>query len=274
MDNRAMDGAPVAVRLTDRQADAAVGGRTSPPRRSGPTGGAKDSPIGPIPRHWSVVTLRALSHRAGRYGSPAAASEYRPDLPRYVRISDISSDGRLRHTNRASIAWHQADGFRLRPGDLLFARSGVTCGKTYLYDPRDGDCAHAGYLICFSLDTERCEPDFVARWTQSSFYRAWLIRTQRQAAQPNINAAEFGSLPVPLPPRSEQRRVTAALAALDRLVATHTALVSKLARTRLALLGALFRRGVTASGALGSGQPRVATSLGPLPRRFDIAAVE
>lgn len=113
----------------------------------------KNSPWGKIPKDWEIKILGQLARNNGEYGSGSAALEFTPDLPRYVRITDITDNGCLDPNSRASIDRKNAEGYYLQQEDLLFARSGATVGKTYLYDSADGECAHAGYVIKFSLNS-------------------------------------------------------------------------------------------------------------------------
>ena len=255
------------------------GRKRSPRQRAlGATDDGLASDLGPLPEDWAIRSLRELAASDGRYGSSAPARPYDADLPRYIRITDIDDDGALRSRSLASIAAEEAVPFRLSDGDLLFARSGATVGKTYLYDAGDGICAHAGYVIRFPLDRTRCDPAFVARWTRSSFYHRWVRATLRQAAQPNINAGEYGTLPVPIPPLREQRAIARTLVLADRVIRTTDRVVTKLELVLRGLVHELLTRGVTETGRLRDPavEPEifVDTPLGPLPRHFRVEPVE
>ena len=153
-----------------------------------------------------------------QYGAAASGRPYDPELPRYVRITDITDDGRLRNDEMASAEPSEATGYELKPGDLLFARSGATVGKTYLYRPENGPCVYAGYLIRFRPLRDSAIPEFLERCTHSLFYRRWVESMFRAGAQPNINAAEYSSLTIPLPPLAEQQAIAAALDGVDRAI--------------------------------------------------------
>ncbi len=170
-----------------------------------------------LPEGWTLTLLRDLAVNTGDYGSGAAARPYDPALPRYVRVTDILDNGRLSTDGVASISEEDARGYELEENDLLFARSG-SVGKTYLYRPSDGRCAHAGYVIKFKLDARRCEPRYVSHYVRSRSFWRWVGRTLRQGAQPNINAEEYAALLVPCPPIDEQRRIADALDTLDALI--------------------------------------------------------
>ena len=175
----------------------------------------KDVPgLGTIPADWKVVRLGEVCE-SPQYGASASGLPYDPELPRYVRITDITDDGRLRNDEMASAEPSETMGYELKPGDLLFARSGATVGKTYLYRPEDGPCVYAGYLIRFRPLRDSAFPGFLERCTRSLFYRRWVESMFRAGAQPNINAAEYSSLYIPLPSLAEQQAIASLLDGVD-----------------------------------------------------------
>ena len=149
-----------------------------------------------------------------QYGAAVAARPHDPSLPRYVRITDLTDDGRLRPDEIRSADPDEVMGFELHPGDLLFARSGATVGKTYLYHPKDGPCVFAGYLIRFQSYRDHADPRFLSLWTRSTAYEKWVASMFRAGAQPNINAAEYASMPIPIPSLREQRTIATAVNSL------------------------------------------------------------
>ena len=173
--------------------------------------------LGVVPACWEVVRLGEVCQRP-EYGAGASARPFDPALPRYVRITDITDDGRLRAGDARSADPSEVDGYELEPGDLLFARSGATVGKTYLHRQSDGPCVYAGYLIRFQALPDAALPEFLDLWTRSDFYRRWVASMLRAGAQPNINAAEYSSLPVALPPLEEQRVIADALERVDAAI--------------------------------------------------------
>jgi len=199
---------------------------------------------------WETRQLGTLAKNEGDYGSGAAALEFDINLPRYVRITDITDDGRLDPNSWASIRRGDAEGYYLSPNDLLFARSGATVGKTYLYNESEGECAYAGYVIKFSLDPDLCDPRFVAQWVRSNVYWSWVQRTLRQGAQPNINAQEYKSIELPYPPLDEQRCIAEILDTIDDAIQKTEAVIAKLKQMRDGLLHDLLTRGLDENGKL------------------------
>ncbi|MXY80347.1 MAG: hypothetical protein F4Y94_11880, partial [Chloroflexi bacterium] len=207
--------------------------------------------VGRVPSGWEVVRLGEVCERP-KYGAGAPARPFDAALPRYVRITDITDDGRLRPDDPRSADPTKVVGYELHAGDLLFARSG-SVGRTYLYRPEDGACVYAGYLIRFRALSDVVLPEFLELWTRSGFYRRWVASMLRAGAQPNINAAEYASLPVALPPLNEQHAIAAALdgvqAAITHGLDVRAALQSWKATTADALLTGRMRVGATREGS-------------------------
>lgn len=153
-------------------------------------------------KNFKHQTLNEVSVIRGEYGSGSSAGEYIEGQPRYVRITDIQDDGSLDKNSLASPRNEKnIDKYILKYGDLLFARTGATVGKTYKYNENDGYCIYAGYCIRFRLNLEICNPDYIFIYTKTDNYKKWVENKQRIVAQPNINAKEYGNdLKIPIPP--------------------------------------------------------------------------
>ncbi|MBW2109575.1 MAG: restriction endonuclease subunit S [Deltaproteobacteria bacterium] len=152
------------------------------------------------PKGWLTKPLGEVTIGNPQYGANASATEWTEGSPRYVRITDITDDGRLLKTGVVTLDLDNWAPYQLTTGDLLFARSGNTVGKTYLYHPQDGLCAYAGYLIRFKADQNQVLPWYLFALTQTGYYKSWVETRKRVAGQPNINGKEYASLQVPCPP--------------------------------------------------------------------------
>lgn len=158
------------------------------------------------PKDWPVKELGAVCPDKPQYGANAKAMPLEEGMPRYVRITDITDDGRLLASGIVTLDLEDWEQYRLQEGDVLFARSGNTVGKTYMYREIDGLCAYAGYLIRFRPDANEITPWYLFALTQTDYYRNWVELRKRVAGQPNINGKEYASLPIPCPPRALQDR--------------------------------------------------------------------
>jgi type I restriction enzyme S subunit len=72
------------------------------------------------------------------YGINAAAVDFTYQLPTYLRITDIDEDGNFSKTGRKCVDSPFSENYILKKGDLVFARTGASVGKTYLYNEIDG----------------------------------------------------------------------------------------------------------------------------------------
>ena len=167
----------------------------------------KKTEIGIIPSVWTLRPLADVCSKRGQYGANVAKRTFDPGGIRYVRITDIDDDGTLKD-ECVGIDDQDADGYLLRTGDILLARSG-TVGKSYLHRHTDYGMRHAfgSYLVRFRTIPEILNPFFLTEYLNTRTYWRWVARRQRVQAQPNINATEYGQLPVPCPPLNEQRRI-------------------------------------------------------------------
>lgn len=192
------------------------------------------------PREWPTAPLGALCTIVGEYGAAVPSAPLLDGGPRYVRITDIGADGYLTDgavgPAGAAKEWSR---YTLEPGDLLFARSGATVGKTYLHGPTEREHVFAGYLIRFRPDPRQVNPVFLFHFTRSSAYRKWVENKQRAVAQPNINAKQYGSeLMIPLPPLELQQDFATRI----RLVAKHRSALGGSSSALGALVSSLQHR--------------------------------
>jgi len=163
------------------------------------------------------------------YGINAPAVPFSDRLPTYLRITDIDEYGRVSSGTRVSVAHRLAHDFLLSSGDLVFARTGASVGKSYLYSPEDGELVFAGFLIRIRPDAGRLNPAFLAAYVQSGSYWQWVRVMSMRSGQPGINGNEYAQLPIPLPPIEEQTDIATLLADLDAELA---ALDARRAKTR------------------------------------------
>ena len=198
--------------------------------------------LGEIPAHWEVKKLKYLLIEPLKYGANEPAVYTDHNLPRYIRITDIREDGTLRDDSFRSIPEEIAKPYLLVGGDILFARSGATVGKTFQYDPSWGKAAYAGYLIRARLNECAVESDFVEYFTQSQGYTNWLLSNFIQATIQNVSAERYATLSIPFPLLLEQRAIAAFLdhetVKIDALIAKVQEAINHLKELRTAFISA------------------------------------
>lgn len=162
--------------------------------------------IGEIPMRWQVVPLKRLLVEPMQYGANEPAENDNKSWPRYIRITDIDENGNLKDETFRSLQPEKARDYLLAKGDILFARSGATVGKTYLYN-LDGQACFAGYLIRAKCNVNQLIPRYLYYYTQSGAYDNWKNSMFIKATIPNIGADKYSVLPIVVPTMSEQNRI-------------------------------------------------------------------
>lgn len=169
----------------------------------------KDSGIewmGNVPNHWNVQPLKRALLDKMMYGANESAESDNKEYPRYIRITDIAESGELKEETFKSLPPDKAQGYMLKKGDVLFARSGATVGKTFLYNLDEPAC-FAGYLIKAECDKELLSPAYLMYYTKSNGYDNWKNSVFAQATIQNIGADKYSLLPITLPSISEQQEI-------------------------------------------------------------------
>ena len=153
------------------------------------------------------------------YGSGAAATLYDGNI-RYVRITDIDEGG---HLGNDIVSPNTIDKkYILNEGDVLFARTGATVGKTYLYHESDGQCIYAGFLIRVVPNKELIRPSYLYYYTKSPQYKKFVISSMKVVAQPNINAKQYGDLEFEVPNLQVQDKIVEKLSLIESIIAKRT----------------------------------------------------
>jgi type I restriction enzyme S subunit len=166
--------------------------------------------IGEIPEHWEVRKLKHCLFSKLKYGANESGIGYNSELPRYVRITDFGYNGKLSEEKKLSLTWSQGKDYLLKDGDILFARSGATVGKSYQFKTSmsiEKNYAFAGYLIKAEVDEKIISSDYLYLYTNSNLFENWKSAIFIKATIENIGADKYSSLLVVIPPITEQREI-------------------------------------------------------------------
>ena len=169
------------------------------------------------------------------YGASVAAKEGNPQTDyRYIRITDIDDYGDL--NNDWKTAEMIENKYILKDGDVLFARSGATAGKTFLYRAEVGKAIYAGYLIKFTPREEMILPRYLIAFTHSATYLEWAKNIRGGTAQPNINAQQYSNLLIPVPTLDEQKKIVAEVVKYEAEIAKAKAVMDSAPARKQAIL--------------------------------------
>ncbi|GHU99399.1 restriction endonuclease S subunit [Spirochaetia bacterium] len=163
--------------------------------------------IGKMPKHWGIKRLKYILKTPLQYGANETGEDFDASLPRYIRITDISLDNELKNEDKLSLPINIAKPYLLHDGDILFARSGATVGKSFIYRKSYGESAFAGYLIRAVCDVSKYDPKYIYYITLSNGYEQWLQMVFTQATIQNIGANKYENLIVTSAPLKEQQNM-------------------------------------------------------------------
>ena len=186
---------------------------------------------------------RKLSEMCGtfEYGLNAAAKEF-DGKNKYIRITDIDDASReflLSDLSSPDICLDGMSKYLLSSGDIVFARTGASVGKTYIYRENDGIVYFAGFLIRAKVNQDN-DAEFVFQSTLSPSYEKYIRITSQRSGQPGVNAQEYGEYDLFAPSKEEQQRIGHFLRGIDSLITLHQRKYDKLQVLKKAMLEKMF----------------------------------
>jgi len=161
-----------------------------------------------VPSSWVWTTVNGIS-KSILYGvneSAKASGKYK-----LLRITDIQNNS----VNWDSVPYtdfdeNKANSYLLNDGDILFARTGATVGKSYLVQGLTEKAIYASYLIRVQT-YDVVLPQYVKFYFESGYYWEQIEQESVGVGQPNVNGTILGNLHIPIPPIHEQCRIVSEL---------------------------------------------------------------
>lgn len=158
-----------------------------------------------LPRGWIWTAVGEISKDI-HYGYTESSSEKQIG-PKFLRITDIQNNS----VNWESVPYCKIEEFEkekylLKEGDLVFARTGATVGKSFLIRGNIPETVFASYLIRIILD-KNIDRFFISNFFQSIYYWSQIHKGKIGIGQPNVNAQILSHITIPLPPLPEQHRI-------------------------------------------------------------------
>ena len=187
---------------------------------------------------WEEVSLSAVAD-GFEYGMNAAATIF-DGVHKYIRITDIDDDS---HTYIDSAPVSPAgvlEGkYRVRENDILFARTGASVGKSYLYQASDGDMYFAGFLIRIHV-IDGVDSGYVFLNTLTEEYNRWVALESKRSGQPGINAEQYRRYRFKLPPLETQKQISAIAQKIDAQIKRESQCLRLLQKQKDGFLQQLF----------------------------------
>lgn len=171
----------------------------------------------------------------------------------YIRITDIDDNNCFSPSPLTSPDGQIEEKFRLKSGDIVFARTGANTGKSYLYRESDGEIYFAGFLIKISVID--AVPEFVFQNTFRSRYDNWVHVMSMRSGQPGINAEEYKSYPFYIPEMAEQKKIADFFASVDKKISLLKEKHALLTQYKKGVMQKLFKQGIRFKDESGNAFP-------------------
>lgn len=201
--------------------------------------GYQKTAFGIFPCDWLKVSLGEVSSKKGEYGLNAPACEYAEGLPKYLRITDIDEQG-CYIDNNAYVNDTDSNKYILGKGDIVFARTGASVGKNYIYNEKDGILVYAGFLIKFGIKPQY-NAYLICLNCRTKKYDNWVAKMCARSGQPGINAEEYATYSCIIPKSAqEQARIAEILMQWDKAIELQGKLVEAYQKLKKYCLNKMF----------------------------------
>ncbi|MCM3169448.1 restriction endonuclease subunit S [Peribacillus frigoritolerans] len=189
---------------------------------------------------WSANTLKEITIGL-EYGMNAAAKSFDGEN-QYIRITDIDDNSRRYILeNPVSPEGKLSDNYLLEEGDILFARTGASTGKSYLYKVTDGKMYFAGFLIRARLNKDVVSK-FIYLQTLTKRFNDWVKIMSMRSGQPGINAKEYGEFTIQLTSHDEQLKIADFFTLLDQRIEKQREKIKLLKTQKKGLMQKIFNQ--------------------------------
>jgi len=162
-----------------------------------------------LPEGWKVEYLKDISDSI-QYGYTESSSKEAIG-PKFLRITDIQENKvDWSEVPYCKIDFETKKRYLLKAGDLVFARTGATVGKSFLIKGEIPEAVFASYLIRVRVNLEINEK-YLSYFFHSPNYWVQITEGQVGIGQPNVNGTKLGQLKITIAPLEEQHLIVSEL---------------------------------------------------------------
>ena len=191
-----------------------------------------------MPENWLSLSIEAISDDV-TYGYTASSTSNNTGY-KLLRITDIQDDSvNWADVPFCEISENDLKKYTLANGDLVFARTGATVGKSYLIRNLKEVSVYASYLIRIRFNSI-LNPSYFSYFFKSADYWSQISSSSAGIGQPNVNGTKLKQLNVPIAPLAEQqeivRQLDVMLAQVEQIKARLDAIPAILKKFRQSVL--------------------------------------
>ncbi|MFE2010284.1 restriction endonuclease subunit S [Streptomyces sp. NPDC059491] len=186
------------------------------------------------------LPLERLAEVSGGLALGGGAPGGSVELP-YLRVANVQ-DGYIdtEEVKTVRVAVSAIERFRLMRGDVLLTEGGDLdkLGRGAVWDGRLDPCLHQNHIFKVRCNRAKLVPEFLALYMASGEGKSYFLRVAKQTTNlASISSSQLKSMPVPVHPLAEQRRI---VAIIDAVLAQERAIEASIAKLRSVRQGALL----------------------------------
>jgi type I restriction enzyme S subunit len=193
------------------------------------------------------IKLKYLVEIPIQTGASEASNFYDTRQYRYIRISDFDEDGKIREEKKVSCPKIGNEKYELVKGDLLYAVTGATVGKSLVFDIDEPSC-YAGYLARVRTNKSVLNNYFLFYFSQSADFDKWRKSHINVSTIENIGARNYSNMEVRLPSIPQQEIIVSFLEnktkLIDALINSQSQQIEKLKEYKQSVISNAVTKGL------------------------------
>ncbi len=229
--------------------------------------------LGQIENPNGLVPLKYVTRINSELLSESTAAEF---LIHYIDIGNIDSTGRISQVNKFTFKNSPSRARRkVQPGDII-----VSTVRTYLktiayIDQNDSSLVASTGFVVLSARKNILYPRYLYYWMRSNLVVNELCARSVGASYPATNAAEIGSIPIPISPVKQQRSIAEFLdrktISIDTLITKKQHFIQLLEEKRTALIRHAVTQGLDPNAPMKASQ---IPWIGKIPEHWDLVPLK
>jgi type I restriction enzyme, S subunit len=207
-----------------------------------------------------LVKAGGGSIQTGPFGSQLHASDYVLEGIPCIMPANLKNN-RVDVSGIARISEHDAKRLNrhiVQAGDIVYSRRGDVTQKALITESENGFFCGTGCLLM--RPGTKIDPAFLTYYLSTATYQSWIASQAVGATMPNLNTGILHRVSFCAPEKSEQKRITAALTALDAKIELNNRINEELEAMAKLLYDYWFVQfdfPITAAQAAAMGKPRL-----------------
>lgn len=219
----------------------------------------------PLPETWTESSIGKVVVKA-KQRDPRKKPN---DVFQYVDVSSVSNES-FKITGATPTLGSEAPSRArkaIETDDVLFATVRPTLKRIALVPSEfDGAIASTGYCV-LRCDKAKAEPGFLYSFLITDHFNVRMAGLERGASYPAVRDSDVTASWLPLPPLSEQKKITHALSTVQQAIEVQERIIQTTTELKEALMHKLFTEGLR-------NEPQKQTEIGPVPESWEVVKLE